>query len=71
MILSGGVKTMPLFDGSIAVRNDMLHGNPDGQVGELEQGIMYMVPVMLLLATVAHCALFYPGSLAFPLAMKE
>ncbi|MGB9074711.1 MAG: hypothetical protein WCC22_18890 [Terriglobales bacterium] len=62
---------VPILDGVIRLRNEMLHENPDRMVQDNELPLLNLVTTAVPLATVAQAAVLYRGQFALPVHMTE
>lgn len=66
-----GGAIVPLLDGVIRLRNEILHVNPDRFVEEIEHTVLMIVSVGVSFATVAGAAVLYPAACSLPPEMRE
>jgi hypothetical protein len=62
---------VPILDGVIDVRNEMLHENPERIVSDIEMVLINLVTTSVPIATIAQAAILYPSAVSLPTLMKE
>ena len=66
-----GGTIVPILDGVLRLRNEMLHENPDRMVHDTELVSLNLVTTAVPLATLAQAALLYPDAFKLPAHLKE
>ena len=62
---------IPILDGVLRLRTEMLHENPDRMVHDTELLSLNLVTTSVPLATLAQTALLYPDAFKLPLHVKK